>query len=124
MFIADDTLVIECFEISRTNISASHFEVQAKLVDKIKLWNLEIRYIAISKAFPHHVNCFDNVPINYTAGPLVNISTASSSVQTYSNTISYTNQAAAAGSTYTQFSLPITNNKLLLFMTALYSDGI
>jgi hypothetical protein len=70
------------------------------------------------------VNCFDNVPINYNAGALVNISTASISVKTYSNTISYTNQAIAAGSTYTQFSLPLTNNKILLFMTALYSDGI
>lgn len=26
---------------------------------------LGIRFIAISKLFPHHLNTFDNVPVNY-----------------------------------------------------------
>lgn len=87
------------------------------------LWVVEVRYIAISKLFPHHLNSFDNVPVNYNNGALTNITTASMSVKTYKNTINYTTQATATGSTYTAFSLPLANNKILLFMTSLFHSG-
>jgi len=87
------------------------------------LWVVEVRYIAISKLFPHHLNSFDNVPVNYNNGALTNITTASMSVKTYKNTINYTAQAAATGSTYTTFSSPLTNNKILLFLTSLFHSG-
>jgi hypothetical protein len=82
-----------------------------------------VRYIAISKLFPHHLNSFDNVPVNYTFGPLVNISTASPTLKTFTNTINYATQASLSSSNYTQFSLPLSNNKILLFLTSLYHAG-
>lgn len=88
------------------------------------LWNLGIRYIAIDRSFPHHLNSFDNVPINYLSGALVNITISSPTLKFYYNTINYTTQATAVGSTYTTFSSPLTNNKILLFMTSLYILGL
>jgi hypothetical protein len=69
------------------------------------------------------LNSFDNVPVNYNNGALVNITVASASVKTYSNTINYTLQAQSISSTYTKFSIPLTNNKILLFMTSLFVEG-
>ncbi len=45
-------------------------------------------------------------------------------VKTYSNTINYTLQAQSIGSSYTTFSTPLTNNKILLFMTSMYISGV
>ena len=69
-----------------------------------------MRYIAIDVNFPHHVNAFDNVPVNYSAGPLVNITMMSSIPTYYQNTINYTAQTTLADLFYTTFSLPLTNN--------------
>lgn len=33
---------------------------------------LGVRYIAIDKTFPHHLNTFDNVPVNYK-GPSLSV---------------------------------------------------
>ncbi len=41
---------------------------------------LNVPYIAIDPAFPHHMNSFDNVPVNYSNGDIVNISVSSSVV--------------------------------------------
>jgi hypothetical protein len=49
---------------------------------------------------------------------------ASLSVKTYTNTINYTLQAQTIGSSYTTFSNPLTNNKILLFMTSMYISGV
>jgi hypothetical protein len=49
---------------------------------------------------------------------------ASLSVKTYTNTINYTLQAQSIGSSYTTFSNPLTNNKILLFMTSMYISGV
>ena len=35
------------------------------------LWILSVAYLAVDPTFPHHLNSFDNVPINYTAGNIV-----------------------------------------------------
>ncbi len=51
------------------------------------------------------------------------INTLSSSAQTYTNTINYTLQAQSIGSSYVTFSTPLTNNKILLFMTSLFING-
>lgn len=45
------------------------------------------------------------------------------SIKNYVNTVNYATQAGTIGSAYTQFSLPLTNNKILLFMTTLYVEG-
>lgn len=101
-------------------MTTTNFAVSVKIFGITNIWMLEVRYIAISKSFPHHLNSFDNVPVNYTYGPLINVTTASMSVKTFTNTINYTIQAGTIGSIYTQFSLPLTNNKILLFMTSMY----
>lgn len=119
----NDNLGSEMFEVNRTGLTTTAFSVLVKISGNTNIWVLEVRFIAISKLFPHHLNSFDNVPINYNNGALTNITAASMSVKTYTNTINYTAQAAATGSSYTQFSLPLTNNKVLLFMTSLYHSG-
>ena len=44
---------------------------------------MTVRYIAIDVAFPHHVNAFDSIPVNYMAGPLTNITLNSSTPMYY-----------------------------------------
>lgn len=83
----------------------------------------EVRYIAISKSFPHHLNSFDNVPVEYNNGALTNIINKVATVNTYQNIINYTLHAATIGSSYNKFTLPLTNSKVLLFMTSLYLQG-
>lgn len=112
------------FEVNRTGLTTSSFSVAVQIKGYTNIWVLEVRYIAIDKAFPHHLNSFDNVPINYTKGALTNISTPSSTPQIYTNTINYTAQTTALGLTYKNFSLPLTNNKVLLFITSLYITGV
>lgn len=109
------------FEVNRTGLTLTTFSVLVQITGNTNIWVLEVRYIAISKLFPHHLNSFDNVPVNYNNGALTNITVASASVKNYKNTINYTLQAT--GSTYTQFSSPLTNNKILLFMTSLFHSG-
>ncbi len=70
------------------------------------------------------MNSFDNVPVQYNNGALVNISSLSLTVQTYQNTINYTLQAQSIGSTYTNFSTPLSNNKILLFLTSIFISGV
>ncbi len=82
---------------------------------------MNVPYIAIDPSFPHHVNSFDNVPVNYLAGNLVNISVSSTSVQTYTNAINYTLQAT--GLHYNTFLTPYSRNKVLLFMTSINFNG-
>lgn len=79
---------------------------------------LSVRYIAIDRNFPHHLNCFDNVPVNYANGALVNVSLPSTSQTFYRNVINYTLQAQSSGFTRVTFSNPISKNIVLLFMSA------
>lgn len=79
---------------------------------------LNVPYIAIDPTFPHHLNSFDGVPVNYSNGNLVNLTAKSTTqVLVYNNTINYTQQAAAR--TYKTFSTPLSNNKILLYLMAL-----
>lgn len=78
-------------------------------------------YIAIDPTFPHHLNSFDNVPVNYSAGPLVNITLNRTTPNYYTNIINYTQQAV--GLPYTTFLEPLNRNKVLLFLTSLFIRG-
>ena len=79
-------------------------------------------YIAIDPTFPHHLNSFDNVPINYDNGPLSNITEKKiNQIQTYTNVINYTTQAA--GMQYNRFSPPFENNRIILYMVATHIYG-
>lgn len=85
---------------------------------------MSIRYIGIDPTFPHHLNSFDNVPVNYTYGPLVNVSVSNPAQTYFVNVINYTLQAQSRGFTYTTFSNPLSNCVILLFMTALDVNSV
>ena len=58
------------------------------------------------------------MPVNYNSGDLVNITDKSTDqIQTYTNTINYTQQAASMKTK--TFSTPLSNNKILLYLTAI-----
>lgn len=109
------------FEINRTALNQNSFKVAVQIKGVTNILLLNVPYIAIDPNFPHHINSFDNVPANYSAGKLVNISTPSTSMRTYTNTINYGLQAA--GRNYTSFNSPWSRNKILLFMTSLFLYG-
>ena len=108
----------ELFEIKRVSLTASTFTVSIQIFKVTNIWILNVPYIAIDPTFPHHLNSFDNVPVNYGAGSLVNITEKSTSqILTYTNTINYTQQASDR--TYKNFNTPLTNNKILLYICAI-----
>lgn len=113
----------EKFEINRTAVTTSSFSVLIQISGYTNIRILNVRFIAIDADFPHHVNSFDNVPVNYLAGPLVNISEGTfDTIQVYRNTINFTLQSA--GHPYSTFSTPLSNNKIILFLTSLFHEGI
>lgn len=99
-------------------LTATTFTVEVEIIGVTNIYYLSVSYIAVDPNFPHHLNSFDNVPVNVSNGALTNISVASSSPTNYLNTINYTLQAA--GRTYDTFSTPLTNNKVVLFLSTLF----
>ena len=75
-------------------------------------------YLAIEPTFPHHLNSFDNVPLNYSSGPLVNITSKSSSLQYFTEYINYSEQASSRA--YKTFTEPLSSNYIVLYMTSLW----
>jgi len=57
-----------------TGLTAATFSVEIQIFGYTNLWMLAVAYLAVDPTFPHHYNSFDNVPINYTAGDIVIIS--------------------------------------------------
>jgi hypothetical protein len=47
------------------------FTVQIQIYGVTNLWLLAVAYLAVEPTFPHHFNTFDNVPLNYSSGPIV-----------------------------------------------------
>ena len=84
---------------------------------------LSVSYIAIDPEFPHKINSFDNVPINYPNEPLVNVSVEDPNPTYYYNTVNYTEQAQEQGYDFDEFAEPLSNNKIILFMTSFSIDG-
>lgn len=113
----------EYIEVYRTGLTTSSFSVKIQIAGTTSLWILTVRYIAIDSSFPHHLNSFDNVPVNYSRGLLTNITVASTSPKYYTNVINYTEQATAQGYTYKTFTPPYTNYKILLFLTSFFING-
>lgn len=93
-----------------------------KILGYTSILKLNVPYIAIDPSFPHHINSFDNVPVNYSAGPIVNISNGNDgSTKIYTNLIDYTVQAS--GLVHNTFKAPYNRNKVLLFMTSMFIAG-
>ncbi len=113
----------EYIEVYRTGLTTSSFSVKMQIQGSTNLWNFTVRYIAIDRAFPHNLNSFDNVPVNYSRGVLTNITVSSKNAKTYTNVVNYTEQAGAQGYTYKTFVPPYTNYQILLFLTSFYING-
>ena len=111
----------EQFEIERIALTTSTFTVEVEILGWTNIWILNVPYIAVDPSFPHHLNSFDNVPVNYSDGNIVNISVQSMAVQTYTNVIHYTEQTG--NRTFKHFSTPLENSKILLFLTTLFMKG-
>jgi hypothetical protein len=111
------------YEVNRTALTTTSFSVKVQIRGNTDIWIVVVRYIAVSKSFPHHLNSFDNVPVNYNNGALTAFDTRTMTLITYTNTINYTLQANSIGSAYTNFTAPYTNAKILLFMTSMFFDG-
>ena len=101
----------------RVDLTAATFKVAVQIYGVTNIHILNVPYIAIDPTFPHHLNSFDNVPLNYNNGPLTNITQKKSSLQTYTNIVNYT--AQTTGMTYTKFKAPLENNRILLYIMAL-----
>lgn len=85
------------FEVNRTGLTPTSFTVRVQILGFTNIWLMKVRYIAIDAAFPHKLNSFDNVPINYLNGPITNISVQTPVLTFYTNTINFTEQSIASG---------------------------
>ena len=70
IMLGSDFLQPENLEVNQTAVTASSFSVLVQIVSYTTIQLLTISYIATDPNFPHHLNSFDNVPIN-SSGPLV-----------------------------------------------------
>lgn len=113
----------EIYEVTKTSVTNRDITFKARVLGISRIWVLEVRYFLVSKSFPYLVNSFDNVPVNLSSGAITNISTYSLTTKTYTNTISFSSQAVGSGSSYTSFTLPLTDHKIILFPTTLYLAG-
>ena len=83
---------------------------------------LIVSFIGIDPTFPHHLNSFDNVPVNYNNGALSGITVKDSVTRYYYNTVNYTQQVGGS-SPYNKFLSPLSRNKILLFITTMHITG-
>lgn len=105
------------------NLTAASFTVAVQIKGTTNIHLLNVPYIAVDPNFPHHLNSFDGVPINYNGPALTNFSTrVTNQVLTYSNVVNYTQQAAALP--YKRFSTPLSNNRVVLYLMALMISGL
>jgi hypothetical protein len=106
-------------------LTTTEFSVAIQIYGVTNIWKLAVRYIAIEPSFPHQIVSFDNVPVNYSNGPLVNISAAPNIPSTiyYVNTVNFTDQALSLSSSYNTFSGSLSDHKILMFMTCLFIRG-
>lgn len=71
MHLGNDYLGQEFYEIKKIGLTAATFSVSIQIFGVTNLWLLTVAYIAVDPTFPHHLNSFDNVPINATGGDIV-----------------------------------------------------
>ena len=72
VILGNDKLITESFEINRISATSSTFSVRVVILGSYTIvLRLDVAYIAIDPNFPHHLNSFDNVPLNYTSGNIV-----------------------------------------------------
>lgn len=110
------------WEVNKTSLTISSFTVKIQISGYTNIWVMAVRYFAIDKSFPHKLNSYDNVPVNY-GSTLSNITVKSPTLVTYTNVINFTTQSTAAGYTFKTFLTPLSGNKIITFMTTLLFSG-
>ena len=76
--VGSDYFMEEKFEVNRTGLTLTTFSVLVQIQGYTNIWKMNVPFIAIDPTFPHHLNSFDNVPVNY-GSTLFNITTATTS---------------------------------------------
>jgi hypothetical protein len=80
-------------------------------------------YFVVNKFYLGHINAFHEVDANYSAGPLVNITTSRVGIRSYQNVINYSDLAGSIGSPHLTFGSDLSQNHILPFMTGIFLTG-
>ena len=64
----------EYFEVRKIALDSTSFTVAVQIYGVTNVVALSVAYLAVEPSFPHHLNTFDNVPLNYSSGDLVHLS--------------------------------------------------
>ena len=114
----------EDFAIKRIGLSQIGFTINMLISGVTNIRILTIMYLSVDRSFPHHINVFNDINVNYGSGPLVNISTSTIGLRTYTNTINYTILANSIGSKYTTFGSNLNKNSIALYLSSIYNDAV
>ncbi len=77
----------------------------------------------MDRSFPYHLNIFNDVPINFTRGNLVNITQSSTVSRFYENTINYTILANTITTNFKKFGANLARNFVALYLSSIYNKG-
>jgi hypothetical protein len=104
--------------------TATALSLRVTLYTETYLVLLSVQYLAVDRAFPHHLNIFNHIDANYSNGNLINI-TSSAGTRTYTNSIVYANLASSISSAHTAFNPTLARNKVVLYLTGFFGrrDG-
>jgi hypothetical protein len=84
---------------------------------------LILQYLAVDRSFPYHLNIFNDIPVNYTKGNIVNITTSTSVTTFYENKINYTVLASTIPTNFKNFGLNLGRNFVALYLSSIYNAG-
>lgn len=104
-------------------MSTTGFTIHTLINGNTKIRILSILYLAVDRSFPYHLNTFNDIPVNYLNGDIVNITGSSVGVRQYRNYINYTLLANSIGSSHTKFGTNLAKCDVVLYMCAIYNRG-
>jgi hypothetical protein len=120
LLIGNDTLLNENFVLNiNAGPTTTGFSITVTQGFETTIESVSIHYLAVDRAFPYHLNVFNSIEANYSAGVLSNITT-STGIRTYINTINYTLLASSKGFIFTTFGSTLSSNGIALFTNTLY----
>jgi len=68
-----DKLLAENFAISRQGLDQTSFTIYTMIEGTTNIRIMTIMYLAVDRSFPYHLNTFNDIPVNYSNGNIVNI---------------------------------------------------
>ena len=84
---------------------------------------LSLQYLAVDRAFPFHMNTFNNIDANFSNGALRNISGTKTGNRNYVNKVNYTVLASTISSPYMKFGANLAKNYVGMYLCAIYQSG-